>query len=86
MNLPLETERLILRDFVESDWPAVHQYASDREVVRYLTFGPNNEEDTKKFLQANRDCITRRKTPSTFCLSSDCESPTAINWYLSHIR
>ncbi|WP_189525140.1 GNAT family N-acetyltransferase [Nostoc sp. 'Peltigera membranacea cyanobiont' 232] len=51
MNLPLETERLILLDFVESDWPAVHQYASDREVVRYLTFGPNCEEDTKKFLQ-----------------------------------
>ncbi|BBD69299.1 GCN5-related N-acetyltransferase [Nostoc commune NIES-4072] len=39
--IPLETQRLILRDFVESDWQAVHQYASDREVVRYLTFGPN---------------------------------------------
>jgi [ribosomal protein S5]-alanine N-acetyltransferase len=51
MNLPLESQRLILRDFVESDWPAVHQYASDREVVRYLTFGPNSEEDTKSFLQ-----------------------------------
>lgn len=51
MNLPLETERLILRDFVESDWPTVHQYASDREVVRYLTFGLNSKEDTKNFLQ-----------------------------------
>ncbi|MCC5641997.1 GNAT family N-acetyltransferase [Nostoc sp. CHAB 5824] len=51
-SLPLETQRLILRDFVESDWPAVHQYASDHEVVRYLTFGPNSEEDTKNFLQA----------------------------------
>lgn len=49
--IPLETQRLILRDFVESDWPAVYRYASDREVVRYLTFGPNNEEETKKFLQ-----------------------------------
>ncbi len=51
MNLPLQTERLILRDFVESDWQAVHEYAGDREVVRYLTFGPNSEEDTKNFLQ-----------------------------------
>ncbi|MDZ8080888.1 MAG: GNAT family N-acetyltransferase [Nostoc sp. DcaGUA01] len=51
MNLPLKTERLILRDFVESDWPAVHEYASDDEVVRYLTFGPNSEEDTRNFLQ-----------------------------------
>lgn len=31
--IPLETQRLILRDFVESDWQAVHQYASDRKVV-----------------------------------------------------
>ncbi|WP_442948926.1 GNAT family N-acetyltransferase [Nostoc sp.] len=37
--IPLETQRLILRDFVESDWQAVHKYASDDEVVRYLTFG-----------------------------------------------
>ena len=51
MNLPLESQRLILRDFVESDWPAVHKYASDRQVVRYLTFGPNTQEDTKSFLQ-----------------------------------
>lgn len=49
--IPLETQRLILRDFVESDWPMVHKYTSDREVVHYLTFGPNSEEDTKNFLQ-----------------------------------
>ncbi|MEH1889224.1 MAG: GNAT family N-acetyltransferase [Nostoc sp.] len=36
---------------MESDWQAVHKYASDHEVVRYLTFGPNSEEDTKNFLQ-----------------------------------
>lgn len=39
--IPLETQRLILRDFVESDWPIVHKYASDREVVRYLTLFTN---------------------------------------------
>ncbi|MDM9382145.1 GNAT family protein [Chlorogloeopsis sp. ULAP01] len=49
---PLETERLILREFAESDWQAVHTYASDPAVVRYLPFGPNTEEDTKNFLQA----------------------------------
>ena len=51
MNLPLETQRLRLRDFVESDWTGVHQYASDPKVVRYLIFSPNSEEDTKNFLQ-----------------------------------
>mgnify|MGYP005840995677 CR=1 FL=1 len=46
----LETQRLILRDFVESDLPAVHAYAADLEVVRYLPFGPNSEEETQNYL------------------------------------
>jgi RimJ/RimL family protein N-acetyltransferase len=58
---PLETQRLILRDFVESDWQAVHNYASNPEVVRYLPFGPNTEEDTKNFLQT--EIKMRRKRP-----------------------
>ncbi|GAB1543750.1 GNAT family protein [Scytonema sp. NUACC21] len=59
INLPLETPRLILRDFVESDWEGMHSYASDPEVVRYLPFGPNSEEDTKNYLQA--EIKTQRK-------------------------
>ncbi|MEC4819350.1 MAG: GNAT family protein [Scytonema sp. PMC 1069.18] len=51
IKLPIETQRLILRDFTESDWQGVHLYASDPEVVRYLPFGPNTEEETKNFLQ-----------------------------------
>lgn len=42
----LTTECLILREFKEKDWQAVHEYASDPEVVRYLTWGPNKEGDT----------------------------------------
>ena len=34
MPLPLRTERLILRDFEEADWEAVHIYACDPEVLR----------------------------------------------------
>ncbi|MEH1989319.1 GNAT family N-acetyltransferase [Nostoc sp.] len=59
--IPLETQRLILRDFVESDWQEVHKYAADAEVVRYLTFGPNTEEDTKNFLQ--REILLQGKEP-----------------------
>ncbi|MEH2078998.1 MAG: GNAT family N-acetyltransferase [Nostoc sp.] len=59
--IPLETQRLILRDFVESDWPAVHQYAADAEVVHYLTFGPNTEEDSKNFLQ--REILLQGEEP-----------------------
>ena len=43
----IQTERLVLRDFEEADWEAVHSYGSDLEVVRYMDWGPNTEEETK---------------------------------------
>ena len=49
--MELSTKRLILRDFFETDWEAVHAYASDPEVVRYMTFGPNTEEESRSFVQ-----------------------------------
>ncbi|MDZ8183885.1 MAG: GNAT family protein [Nostoc sp. ChiSLP02] len=68
MKLPLQTERLILRDFVESDWLAVHEYAGDAEVVRYLTFGPNSEADTRNFLQREIS-LQRQETRQHFALA-----------------
>ena len=59
----LETERLILREFEESDLQAIHEYASDPEVVRYMEWGPNTEKDTREFLQRAFD--QRRKQPRT---------------------
>ena len=46
----LTTERLLLRAFVESDWQAVHEYASDPEVVQYMPWGPNTEDETRRFI------------------------------------
>lgn len=46
----IRTERLILRDFDEKDWQAVHRYASDPEVVRYMDWGPNTKMETKVFI------------------------------------
>lgn len=45
------TKRLMLRDFKKEDWKAVHDYASDPEVVRYVDFGPNTEKESKDFIQ-----------------------------------
>ncbi len=47
----LETNRLVLREWVEEDWGAVHEYASDPQVVRYMPWGPNTEQDTKDFVK-----------------------------------
>ena len=49
--MELETERLILREFEESDWHAVHEYGSDSEVVRHMEWGPNTEQETKDFIR-----------------------------------
>lgn len=49
--MQLTTDRLILREFEERDWEAVHEYASDPEVVRYMNWGPNAEDETRNFIQ-----------------------------------
>jgi ribosomal-protein-alanine N-acetyltransferase len=50
MLLPIETERLILRDYQEADWVQVHAYARDPEVVKFEDWGPNSETDSRAFV------------------------------------
>lgn len=45
----------MFRDFTLADLEAVHAYAGDPEVVRYMEWGPNTEEETQGFLAR---CIT----------------------------
>ncbi|MDI9903412.1 GNAT family protein [Rhodococcus sp. IEGM 1409] len=46
----LTTERLVLRDFTPEDEEAVHEYASDPAVCRYVDWGPNAPAVTRAFL------------------------------------
>jgi [ribosomal protein S5]-alanine N-acetyltransferase len=48
--LPLTTERLVIRDLTPGDFDNVHEYACDPVVTRYLSWGPNTEQDTREFL------------------------------------
>ena len=55
MNEPLYkdkliTQRLILRPFTSEDFEAVHSWASNPENTRYMSWGPNTEEQTREFL------------------------------------
>jgi RimJ/RimL family protein N-acetyltransferase len=50
---PLETSRLTLRPFVESDFDAVYAMRSDPEVALYLYQGPLSEEETRSRLERN---------------------------------
>ena len=47
----LSSERLFLREFTEQDMESVHAYAVDPEVVKYMPWGPNTENDTREFLR-----------------------------------
>lgn len=59
--MQLETERLLIRDFMQDDVAAVYAYGSDPEVVRYMDFPPSTFEST-------RDHIAR-------CMSAAGEQP-----------
>jgi RimJ/RimL family protein N-acetyltransferase len=48
--MELVTSRLLLREFSASDYEAVHAYAADPEVTRFMDWGPNGPEDTVAFL------------------------------------
>ena len=43
-------ERLTLREFVDADTAAVHAYAADPTVTRFMAWGPNTAEDTRAFV------------------------------------
>lgn len=50
-KIEIETPRLLLRDFVMEDWISAHSYAYDPEVVRFMVWGPNTEQDTQNFVK-----------------------------------
>lgn len=47
---PLRTSRLLLRPLVAGDWPAVHAYASNPDVMRYLPEGVMSVEQVQAFI------------------------------------
>jgi [ribosomal protein S5]-alanine N-acetyltransferase len=52
----VRTDRLLLRRFdPEDDYEAVHAYASDAEVTRYMDWGPNTPGMTRSFLASTAD-------------------------------
>lgn len=51
MYIELKTKRLTLRPLGIADFADVHEYAGDKDDIKYMLFLPNEtQEDTKKFL------------------------------------
>lgn len=49
--MQISTPRLLLREFVHSDWEAVQVYSSDPEVAKFVEWGPNTPAETKAFVR-----------------------------------
>eukprot|EP01035_Chromulina_nebulosa_P013237 gene13237-17594_t len=47
---PIRTDRLLLRPFTQGDFDAVHAYANDKAVIRFMDWGPNTLEETQAAL------------------------------------
>jgi RimJ/RimL family protein N-acetyltransferase len=47
---PIHTKRLLLRDLEATDVQAIHRVISDPEVIRYIPFGTNAEDETRHLL------------------------------------
>lgn len=47
----ITTERLILREFVEDDWPAVLAYQADPRYLRYYPWTGRTEAEVRAFVQ-----------------------------------
>lgn len=61
--MEINTKRLKLREITQQDFQAVHEYASDPETVKYMSFGPNTEEETQEFI--NRNLKRQQEQPRT---------------------
>lgn len=59
--MEIETRRLILREYIKPDWEDVHQYAKQGDILLYEAWGPNNEDDTKQYIQQALD--EQKKNP-----------------------
>lgn len=48
--MTITTDRLLLRPFRASDFEAVHAYAGDPAVVRFMDWGPNTMAETRAYV------------------------------------
>lgn len=52
-TIPIETERLILRDIIPADRQAIFDYRSDAETNKFQSWIPKNPEEVDEFIQRN---------------------------------
>jgi RimJ/RimL family protein N-acetyltransferase len=74
-SVELQTSRLVLREFVPADAPAVHAYASDESVTRHTDWGPNSAEETEEFFREALNAATAQLRDSYLFAITMNQSP-----------
>jgi RimJ/RimL family protein N-acetyltransferase len=67
---PLETERLVLRRFAESDFDAVFAMRSNAEIARYLYWQPESEEAARRALTRKLTNVSLREEGDILALAA----------------
>ena len=62
--MQIETARLLLRDFTQGDFAAVHAFDSDPEMKRYRGGGKTTKEDTHAFIQRTQHWLRQELRPT----------------------
>lgn len=80
----LETERLLLRDWVEQDWPLIWTLASDPRVTRYQTWlRLKDEEDARRWLASaiqHNNGLPRIAFSTALVLKQSSKAIGWLNW------
>ena len=63
LTLPIATTRLIVREFLQTDFDSIHAYSADPRVTKYLFFGPRDAESTAEYLEGL--LASQREIPRT---------------------
>ena len=85
----IQSERLSLREFEETDWQEVHIYASDPKVVHFMDWGPNAEEETKAFISrsiSSQKEEPRKKYTLAITLKEENACIIGYNWQTIELR
>ena len=66
----LETPRLVLRDVRETDFAAIQGWAGNIDNIKYMTFGPNSEGDTRAWIaKAMKSALDKPRTEFHFAVT-----------------
>jgi [ribosomal protein S5]-alanine N-acetyltransferase len=76
----IQTQRLLLREFLPADWEAVNQFLSDPEVTRYTHFAKYDEAQRQAWFNW---CLENDQNPDRDAYNWAIalpDTPQAIGW------